>query len=599
MDKFLKIAVVLGAIDKASSVISNAVGKSNKELEKLGRSTRIQESLNRVGDRAIMMGAAVTGALSLTVAAAEESEVANRRLEQVFRSMGETNEVAASQAQAYASALSLQIGVEDEAILAAQAKLATFKAVSDETGRMSGIFDRATQAAFDLASAGFGEAGQNAVQLGKALQDPIKGIASLARSGVTFTAQEKAKIKALVESGRQLDAQKMILKAVEMQVGGNAKATATSSQKMKVAWGEVSETVGKILLPAVNKISDWLANVVPKVQRFIENNEGLVKGLAAVGVALLAFGVAMKVAAGVMAIFNAVMLANPIVLIIAAIAAAAAAIIMYWTEIKTFFLNLWENIKRIFLKFWNWLKQMFLDYHPYGLLIKHWDKISAWFKQIWERVKQAFVSFWNWAKQLFLDYHPYGLVIKHWDKIVAWFAGIWDKVKAIFQSWIDYVKGLGRVFYEAGANIMSSIWEGMKSMANKPIEAMEAMAEKMRSYLPFSPAKAGPLRDIHRVKIMETIAESVKPSALTNKMTSAMRQVRQSITANVNTMGGGMSPNRVASSGGGGFNYSPVVTINGGGPEAEKNFKAMLDENSRYILTMIKNDQLRAARTSF
>lgn len=599
MDKFLKVAIVLGAIDKASSVITRAVVKSNQELDKLGRSARIQQSLNNVGDKAIMMGAAVTGALSMTIAAAEESEVANKRLEQVFRSMGDSTGVAAAQAQAYASSLSLQIGIEDEAILAAQAKLATFEKVSNETGRMSGIFDRATQAAFDLASAGFGEAGGNAVQLGKALQDPIKGIASLARSGVTFTASEKAKIKTLVESGKHLAAQKMILAAVEKQVGGNAKATATSSAKMKVAWGEVSETIGKVLLPAVKKITDWLANVVPKVQKFIEKNEGLVKAFGAIGVALLAFGIAMKVAAGVMAIFNAVMLANPIVLIIAAIAAAAAAIIMYWDEIKTFFINLWDKIKQVFLKFWNWIKQLFLDYHPYGLVIKHWDKIAAWFKGIWDKVKTAFVRFWNWIKQLFLDYHPYGLVIKHWDKIVAWFKGIWDKVKTVFTGWIDYVKGLGAAFFNAGKNIMSSIWNGMKAMASKPIEMMKDTMKKIREYLPFSPAKTGPLKDIHRVKIFETIAEGVRPAALTGKMNAAMRSVRQSITATVGAISGGGSSINRAGSGGGGFNYAPVITINGAGPAAEKNFKAQLDQHSKVILAMIKNENQRAARTSF
>jgi hypothetical protein len=48
---------------------------------------------------------------------------------------------------------------------------------------MGGNFDRATQAAIDMGAAGFGSAEQNAAQLGKALNDPITGLAALRRSG--------------------------------------------------------------------------------------------------------------------------------------------------------------------------------------------------------------------------------------------------------------------------------------------------------------------------------------------------------------------------------------------------------------------------------
>ena len=590
--------MILGAVDKASSVISNAVGKSTKELEKLGRSNRIKENLNSIGDRAVVMGGVVTAAFMPMIAAAEESEIANNRLEAVFRSMGDTTGQAARQASEYASALSMQIGVEDEAILAAQAKLATFAKVSDQTARMSGVFDRATQAAFDLASAGFGDASSNATQLGKALQDPIKGITALSRSGVTFTQQEKDKIKALVAANRTLDAQNIILKAVETQVGGNAKATASNTRKMIVSWGEVSETIGKALLPALNKISAWLTSVVPRVQAFIENNQGLVQAIAAGGVALLAFGVAFKIAAGAMAIFNAVAAANPVVLIIAAIAAAAALIIFYWDEIKAFFIALWERIKSVFLRTFEWMKALFLKYHPLGILIKNWDNIVAWFRQIWERVKTAFVAMWEWAKNLFLNYHPYGLIIKHWDKIVGWFRQIWERVQNVFMSWVSFVLSLGARFYQAGANIARQIWEGIKSMASKPIEAIKSIVGKMRDFLPFSPAKTGPLRDINRVRIVETIADGMKPAALTGKMSKIMSAARASITQGLSVTGGGassISPSR----GGGAFNYSPSITINGATPESERNFREILQQHKNDIVRIIDEKNRRGGARAF
>jgi hypothetical protein len=110
-----------------------------------------------------------------------------------------------------------------------------------------------------MAAAGFGSAEGNAVQLGKALQNPIKGITALAKSGVDFTEQEKEKIKALTESGNLLAAQEIILKAVEGQVGGTAAASASSFDKMKFALAGVSDTFGDMLLPVIDAIAPKLA----------------------------------------------------------------------------------------------------------------------------------------------------------------------------------------------------------------------------------------------------------------------------------------------------------------------------------------------------
>jgi hypothetical protein len=64
----------------------------------------------------------------------------------------------------------------------------------------------------------------NAVALGKALNDPIKGISALTRNGITFTESEKERIKVLVESNKVGEAQNMILQAIETQVGGNGRS---------------------------------------------------------------------------------------------------------------------------------------------------------------------------------------------------------------------------------------------------------------------------------------------------------------------------------------------------------------------------------------
>jgi hypothetical protein len=93
-------------------------------------------------------------------------------------------------------------------IKATQAKLLTFKELAATANEIGGNFERTTKAAIDLGAAGFGTAELNAVALGKALNDPIKGISALSRNGITFTESEKDRIKVLVESNKVGEAQK-------------------------------------------------------------------------------------------------------------------------------------------------------------------------------------------------------------------------------------------------------------------------------------------------------------------------------------------------------------------------------------------------------
>jgi hypothetical protein len=165
----------------------------------------------------------------------------------------------------YADVTSRMTGVDGESIGAAQTKLMTFKELAKSANVAGGAFDRATMAAIDMASAGFGSAEMNAVQLGKALNDPIKGITSLTRSGITFTTQEKAKIQTLVESNQMLKAQDMILKAIETQVGGTAEASATSSDKIKASFAQIKDAFAEPLSMGIDSIPGALESVFPKI----------------------------------------------------------------------------------------------------------------------------------------------------------------------------------------------------------------------------------------------------------------------------------------------------------------------------------------------
>lgn len=276
------VNIVPGTKDFDSALKSQLGGK----LDSIGKNTG--NSLGSATGKSFgskikgLIGPALTAASVVAVGrfakaailAAEDVTKANSRIEQINKSMGlfgDQTDAVSQRLIDYAGTQELLLATDAEVIKATQAKLLTFKNLAltaDETG---GAFDRATAAAVDLAAAGFGSAESNAVQLGKALQDPIKGITALARSGVTFTEVEKDKIKALVESGDVLAAQEMVLKAIETQVGGTAAATATSSEKMKLAFDNISESVGMVLLPYFDKFTDVVTSkVVPGITGFFD-----------------------------------------------------------------------------------------------------------------------------------------------------------------------------------------------------------------------------------------------------------------------------------------------------------------------------------------
>jgi hypothetical protein len=237
------------------------------------RASSVARGIGRVvGALGLSLGfAAMVRGFKDTTAAAEGARVADERIDAIAKSMNEFGDQAQKTTRRikdYAQQQSLLVGIDDEVIKATQAKLLTFRNLTKTAGEMGGAFDRATNAAIDMAAAGFGEATSNATQLGKALQDPIKGITALNRAGITFTEDQKELIKSLVESGRVLEAQDLILKEIESQVGGTAAATVTASQRMTIAFGEVQESVGAVLLPILEKFSAWFVSVLPKIQAF-------------------------------------------------------------------------------------------------------------------------------------------------------------------------------------------------------------------------------------------------------------------------------------------------------------------------------------------
>lgn len=223
------------------------------------------------------IGAAVAAAFSVraitnfakeAVLAAEGVATANARIGQIAKStglFGDQTEAATQRMIDFAEANELRLAVDAEVIKGVQAQLLTFKALGQSADETGGIFDRTTEAAFNMAAAGFGSAESNATQLGKALEDPVRGLSALRKSGTTFTEEQQDLIASLVETGDLAGAQEVILGELEAQYGGVAEATADASDRMGLAFDNIKEAAGAALLPIFAQLAEDMMPVMDEI----------------------------------------------------------------------------------------------------------------------------------------------------------------------------------------------------------------------------------------------------------------------------------------------------------------------------------------------
>ena len=189
-----------------------------------GRLNAIGAIMGRVSKRALIFTGLFVGAgLVLTKLVKNVTAVQTQmlKLEGILKATGGAAGLSLSEIEN----LSTEIGV---ATLASTSKvrdaagiMLTFKSITGET------FKDALRLAQDLAEVGFGDLKMGATQLGKALEDPIVGLGALRRVGVSFTDAQKEMIKVLTMTGRKAEAQRIILDALDQQVGGAGVKAAT------------------------------------------------------------------------------------------------------------------------------------------------------------------------------------------------------------------------------------------------------------------------------------------------------------------------------------------------------------------------------------
>lgn len=240
---------------------SNEASKTMKEVESDAKSSfgNIGGSIRGVVEDLALFDLAMRGLERLTEpikAVWDEMEQLQSVAAQtaaVLKSTGDASGVTAEQVSKLAESLEGASTYSQAAIQAGENILLTFRNIGGS------VLPQTTQAVMDMATAMHMDLNSAALQVGKALEDPIGGLTRLQRAGVQFTQAQKDQIKSLVDTGQGMAAQKIILDELANEFGGSAAAQA------KTFGGALDQLKNEALTGLANFMN---SNVLPHLLDF-------------------------------------------------------------------------------------------------------------------------------------------------------------------------------------------------------------------------------------------------------------------------------------------------------------------------------------------
>ena len=235
------------------------------------------------------------------------------------------------------------------------------------------------------------------------------------------------------------------------------------------------------------------------------------------------------------------------------------------------------------------------------VIYKYWKPISGFFKGMWQGLKEGLQPLMPLFQRMGKALSPLIAPIK---AIVDWFkklikpvedtGGAAEKMgvrfgKAIAGIIVKIVELVTKVF-EFGRKIGDMLANGILSKLGKTKEAIGKHAQIIRDHLPHSPAKTGPLKDLHKVKIVETIASTLKPLPLQNAMTKTLGVFSGGLKAHTRGVNKSASPSFI-------ITYNPTITISGS--ESKDEFLKMLKKHKDDVVSIIKREFERKERVAY
>jgi phage-related protein len=422
---------------------TSGVAKGVKDIERMNAT--LGSKLKSAG--AAMTGVGKTATLGLTLPLVAFGKTAIDSFGEASRVAAQTDAVlkstggAAGVTAAEIDRLSQRVGnlaaVDNDVVQQGANMLLTFTNIRNEAGKGNDVFNQSLVTLQDMASAMGTDTKSSAIQLGKALNDPVAGISALSRVGVTFTEEQKKQIAAMVKAGDTAGAQKVILAELNKEFGGSAKAagdSATPIQKLGLIMDDLGESVGAVLVPMLEGLSDVAGRVADWFNRLSPEAKDLAVKIAlvaaAAGPVLIIVG---KLTTAIGAIINVAskigLLANPWFLVAAAVAAVVFLIIKHWDKIKGYVMPIVDAIKRFAIAAWEAIA---------GAAETVWKAVSGAVKTAWSvigPIVKIYLAAWKLAIRVVWE------VAKAAWKLISGAVKIaWNVIRAIAKAYVAYLK---------------------------------------------------------------------------------------------------------------------------------------------------------------
>lgn len=235
---------------------------------------------------------------------------------------------------------------------------------------------------------------------------------------------------------------------------------------------ELAISFGDLLMPAVRSIVSGLQGMVDVLNAMPDGVKQVIMIIAllvaALGPVLIIIGKVISAVGTIMTIIpklagvintvktafgalNAVMLANPIAIVIVAIAALVAAFVYLWNtneEFRKFWISLWESVKET--------------------AVQCWQAISAFLSQAWEAIRNTAVSVWNGIRDFFS-----GL----WAGIQTLFTTVVNAIAGFLSGAWNAVKGTLVSVWTAISRFFTSVWNGIRNVTSSVINGIRSFLQ--------------------------------------------------------------------------------------------------------------------------
>lgn len=272
-------------------------------------------------------------------------------------------------------------------------------------------------------------------------------------------------------------------------LGGDLTKLGSKFEGLQLKLYEKFEPTLRGVVDGLDKMLDaiaWLGKHIGPLEPVIVALSGALIGLVS---ALAGLYIIPKISAAFTA-FNAVLAANPIVLVVTAIGALVAAFIYLWNNceaFRDFWISLWKKIKKVAEPVVEDLKEIFQK--AWKNIKETWEAVYPFFKELFKKVvavvKPILSAWFEWFKT------QWKLIKKVWDIAYPFFKELFKKIIDVaipiiksliegFKNAWETIKAVWNVVYPFFSNLFTSIWESLKPIIDAIINAFQSAWELIK-----------------------------------------------------------------------------------------------------------------------